>query len=1208
MPQNLGADHPLKTPSTTQTLSSSAGPVNISFSFINDADVLVFLGGTLRTNGTGSDNYTINTAKTQVTFNNTVSGEVIITRKSDLLSKVRTFTAGSSVRAADLNTQFDQVMQLIQDNYELLRGVIQNDANSELTVGRTLLIKDDAVVTNSVADGSITTPKLAADAVDGTKIADDSINSEHYIDLSIDRVHLSNDIIDSTKLADDSVDSEHYVDLSIDAQHLATNSVTTDKIADAELTELATMANGTASALADLTQAEVQILDDCVVTTTELNNSLDGCEATAAELNLLHDATVTTDEINILDGVTADKDEINTLTGVNSTLTAADLNQLDNNTLTTSATWTSDTQFPSAKNIDDRITARIDPIGGYEAIADEDSFPAAADGVPEGTIISIANVGGMVVPAASGSPAVATTTDASRAGGSDTVTIQNIPATAAGQTLQDGLGMLVVATGTAHTYDFHRVVATDQDVIGLSRQMDDFAARYRVGNTNPTTGLCGLDGTGTGNRPCDGDMFFNTGTGKMLVYDGDSGTANTDAAVQARWEEVQSIGNFKIIPATELADFASGSASVETITDAPTSAEQIVLSINGVIQEPNSGTSAPTDGFALDGDIIRLSATPPASSEVWGVIIGSAVNIGTPSNNTVNAAILQTDAVTTVKILNSNVTTAKLADDSVTSTKLADSTDTDANRAVTRNHIRNDAIDGTKIADDAVDSEHIANGAVDLAHMSANSVDSDQYVDGSIDTAHIADNQITTAKLGANSVTRAEILDGEVTHVKIANDAVDGDNIAADVALTGNPTATTQTAGNNTTRIATTAFVQTALGGISSDSISEGDTTVETVDTGSDGHITFDTDGSERMRIISNGRVGIGTTQPSCELEISGTGAVEIPQGTDLQRPTAAAGMLRYNTDDSALEISDGTSWMQVSVVRTARVLIVGGGAGNGGSWPSGGGGGGQAQELAAFNLDSGTAYRCSIGAGGNTNSGNDTQFNNTISGGGGRGGTFSGGAGTAGNAQGGSGGGGSGASSGTTAGGAAGGTNQANSFAGGQGNNGAGNGSAVAGGGAGGGGGGAGGIGGWAGRAWATDPSTGTLSRGAGSGAPGFSTTITGSAEVFGGGGCGGAGDGSLAGSIQSGATAQQSNGAANGGAGAGGNSGQSTFNGTGGSGVIIIRVAQGITATFTSGCTVNGTSNPGSNVSGTNIAGTSDQFYRITAGGASDTVTFNF
>ena len=60
---------------------------------------------------------------------------------------------------------------------------------------------------------------------------------------------------------------------------------------DAELTELATMGSNTASALADLTQAEVQILDGATVSTSELNK-LDG-------------ATVSTAEINIVDGNTS---------------------------------------------------------------------------------------------------------------------------------------------------------------------------------------------------------------------------------------------------------------------------------------------------------------------------------------------------------------------------------------------------------------------------------------------------------------------------------------------------------------------------------------------------------------------------------------------------------------------------------------------------------------------------------------------------------------------------------------------------------------------------------------------------------------------------------------------------------------------------------------------------------------------------------------
>jgi hypothetical protein len=58
-----------------------------------------------------------------------------------------------------------------------------------------------------------------------------------------------------------------------------------------KLTELATMAQATADSLADLTSAEVQILDGATVTTAELNK-LDG-------------ATVTTAEINNIDGNTS---------------------------------------------------------------------------------------------------------------------------------------------------------------------------------------------------------------------------------------------------------------------------------------------------------------------------------------------------------------------------------------------------------------------------------------------------------------------------------------------------------------------------------------------------------------------------------------------------------------------------------------------------------------------------------------------------------------------------------------------------------------------------------------------------------------------------------------------------------------------------------------------------------------------------------------
>jgi hypothetical protein len=68
------------------------------------------------------------------------------------------------------------------------------------------------------SDGSVTLAKMAADSVDGTKIADDAIDSEHYTAASIDEPHL----------ADNSVDSRAYVDASIDSEHLATGIILND--------------------------------------------------------------------------------------------------------------------------------------------------------------------------------------------------------------------------------------------------------------------------------------------------------------------------------------------------------------------------------------------------------------------------------------------------------------------------------------------------------------------------------------------------------------------------------------------------------------------------------------------------------------------------------------------------------------------------------------------------------------------------------------------------------------------------------------------------------------------------------------------------------------------------------------------------------------------------------------------------------------------
>ena len=131
-----------------------------------------------------------------------------------------------------------------------------------------------------------------------------------------------------------------------------------------KLTELATMNQNTADALADLTNTEVQILDGATVTTAQLNRldatssvqtqldnkqpldadltALSSCQSGAAaalalltstEVAILDGATLSTSELNVLDGITSSTSELNILNGV--TATASELNVMDGITSTT---------------------------------------------------------------------------------------------------------------------------------------------------------------------------------------------------------------------------------------------------------------------------------------------------------------------------------------------------------------------------------------------------------------------------------------------------------------------------------------------------------------------------------------------------------------------------------------------------------------------------------------------------------------------------------------------------------------------------------------------------------------------------------------------------------------------------------------------------------------------------------------------------------
>ena len=72
--------------------------------------------------------------------------------------------------------------------------------------------------------------------------------------------------------------------------------------------------------------------------------------------------------------------------------------------------------------------------------------------------------------------------------------------------------------------------------------------------------------------------------------------------------------------------------------------------------------------------------------------------------------------------------------------------------------------------------------------------------------------------------------------------------------------------------------------------------------------------GGEKVRVQSGGNVGLGSTAPTVSVDISEkTDAVALPVGTTAQRPsTAYGGYIRWNSTSSALEVYNGTNWVEI--------------------------------------------------------------------------------------------------------------------------------------------------------------------------------------------------------------------------------------------------------------------------------------------------------
>jgi hypothetical protein len=579
-----------------------------------------------------------------------------------------TYTPGASINAADLNNNQTQLMRkaLEYDDQKLSSTGGTMTGNLEMGANQTIIFEgatDDAyettlTVQEPTADRTITIPNvtgtivttgntaivtaqmMGADSVDSSELVDGSIDTSHIGDAQVTNQKLGSGSVTSSKMAANSVTTTAIADSQVTTAKIADNSISNAKmknnsVSNLELTdnavntaEIQAGAVTTAKIAADAVTG-AKIADDAIDSEHYTDASIDTAHITDANITTAKLATNAVTTAKITDGnVTTDKLAADSVTIAKIGCEQTTISDSDNH-------------VPTSGAVVDYVASIINPIGGLEVIADDESFPNT---IPvAGVVISITDAAGLSV----NSSGVSTNGDALD---NSTITINGFPSELRGgvgtnanpYVFQSGAGLMVVSTGSSHTYNYHQAMIREADFVQLSDDINEFNNRYRIHAGEPSS------------NNDDGDMVWDTNANKMKVYD----------STASAWKEVTSTGDFKFLVAVDAGtttaasyDGSDTSFDLKETTNSGSAASisninQLIVSLNGVIQKPNTGTyDANEEGFYLtDTDTIRFCTAPPTNSTSFILQCGSAVSIPTPGDGTVTAAKIASGAVTQAKI------------------------------------------------------------------------------------------------------------------------------------------------------------------------------------------------------------------------------------------------------------------------------------------------------------------------------------------------------------------------------------------------------------------------------------------------------------------------------------------------------------------------------------------------------------------------------
>jgi len=483
-----------------------------SFPSIQESDIKVEVDGTLKSSGT---HYNI------TSYTTTGGGNVVFTsgnipsspslirvfRDTAVDNAKATYTAGASVKAEDLN-----------DNHKQLLFAAQEEQNQLIVTAK---IRNGQVTSDKIKDGTIVNADINASAdIENTKIADGllnagiTVNSANIVDGSI----VDADVNASAAISGTKISPDFGAQNIQTTGNIVVGGTVDGRNVSADGTKLDTIESGaTGDQTNDEIRTAVEAASDSNVFTDADHAKLNGIQAlatddqTAAEIKtLLQASKLTAAEIaeGALDGRYYTETESE----------ARFLRQDSSETIASGVAWSnSDAFVATTAAINARIIDLVDEVGGFDAIANETSFPTinpqAATG--QSAILSIAATSATLTPSGT------TVTIADGAGTGNTVTITGVPAV-----IPQGFGFLVESTSTLHTYTFHRSVPKASDVSAVasnitnvvsaganSANINAFAKIYQISANQPST-------RHDGSALQVGDLWFNSSNADLRVWNG----------------------------------------------------------------------------------------------------------------------------------------------------------------------------------------------------------------------------------------------------------------------------------------------------------------------------------------------------------------------------------------------------------------------------------------------------------------------------------------------------------------------------------------------------------------------------------------------------------------------------------------------------------------------------------------------------------------